>query len=290
MNKKRTVWTCMLFFLVSLVLGACGGTASGKEAVPSAQSTASESTVSESTVSDSSKKAEGVVRTGIIGAMDEEVSSLKEHLTDKTVRTVAGMDFCSGKLNGKEVVVVKCNIGKVNAGICAQLLINEFGVDRVINTGVAGSLDAKIDIGDIVISTDAVQHDYDLTPIGGKPGELMDFGLVAFPADAEMQKMAAEAVREVAPEIHSFSGRVCTGDQFIAKKEQKERIVSTFGGLCCEMEGGAIAQVCYVNKTPFVIIRAISDKADDSEEVSYETFKEAAAAHCAAITEYMVSH
>ena len=285
MKKKLTAWTCIIFLLVSLTMGACGNTQSGKADAGSAQSAAP-------AVSGSGKTEEkdDVVRTGIIGAMDEEVQSLKEHLTDKEVRTIAGMDFCSGKLEGKEVVVVKCNIGKVNAGICAQLLINDFAVDRIINTGVAGSLDAKINIGDVVISTDAVQHDYDLTPLGAKPGEFTDFGVAAFPADPAMRKMAAEAVSAVAPEIHSFEGRVCSGDQFIASKEQKAKIVSTFYGLCCEMEGGAIAQVCYLNKTPFVIIRAISDKADDSEEVSYEKFKESAAAHCAAITEYMIAH
>lgn len=285
MNKKRNLLLCVFFLLISLMLSACGNTQSGKETTSSVKSTAAENT-------DSSKnpETEKVSITGIIGAMDEEVQSLEEHLTDKVVTNIAGMDFCSGTLNGREVVVVKCNMGKVNAGVCAQLLINNFHVDRIINTGVAGSLDAKIDIGDIVISTDAVQHDYDLTPIGAKPGEFTDFGTVAFPADTEMRKSALKAVSEVAPEIHSFEGRVCSGDQFIASKEQKQKILDNFGGLCCEMEGGAIAQVCYINKTPFVIIRAISDKADDSEELSYEIFKKDAAARCAAIIEYMVTH
>lgn len=227
---------------------------------------------------------------GVIGAMDEEVSYLKEHLTDKKVTTISGMDFYEGKLDGVDVVIVKCGIGKVNAGICAQTLINNFGASRIINTGVAGSLDARIDIGDIVVSTDAVQHDFDLTPIGYAPGETDVDGMVAFPADDEMRAAAVNAVKEVAPEIGVLEGRVCSGDQFIASREQKEFIMSTFGGSCCEMEGGSIAQVCYLNKTPFVIIRAISDKADDSEELSYEQFEEAAAIHCATITRYMISN
>lgn len=227
---------------------------------------------------------------GVIGAMDEEVSDLKNQLTDKKITTIAGMDFCEGKIDGKSVVIVKCGIGKVNAGICAQLLIRDFGADKVINTGVAGSLDADIDIGDIVVSSEALQHDFDLTPIGYAPGETDVDGLVAFPADETMIKDAINAVKESAPEINVFEGRICSGDQFIASKEKKEAIVSTFGGLCCEMEGGAIAQVCYLNNTPFVIIRAISDKADDSEEMSYEQFEEEAAIHCAAVTRYMISN
>lgn len=227
---------------------------------------------------------------GVIGAMDEEVSSLKNELTDKKITTIAGMDFCEGKIDGKNVVIVKCGIGKVNAGICAQLLIRDFGADKIINTGVAGSLDADIDIGDIVVSSEALQHDFDLTPLGYAPGEMDVDGLVAFPADETMIKDAVNAVKESAPDVNVFEGRVCSGDQFIASKEKKEYIVSTFGGLCCEMEGGAIAQVCYLNKTPFVIIRAISDKADDSEEMSYEQFEKEAAIHCAAVTKYMISN
>ena len=235
------------------------------------------------------KKADSSVKTGIIGAMDEEVASLKAALTGKKMTTVAGMEFCEGKLDGADVVIVQCGIGKVNAGTCAQLLINLFGVDRIINTGVAGSLDAEIDIGDIVVSTDAVQHDFDLTPLGYAMGELPDAGL-AMAADPEMRQSAVNAVKECAPDIRVFEGRVCTGDQFVASGEKKAYLVSTYGGKCCEMEGGAIAQVCTLNRIPFVIIRAISDKADDSEEMSYLEFEEAAAYRCAAIVRYMIAH
>ncbi len=222
--------------------------------------------------------------------MDKEIASLKEAMTDRKTTMINGLEFSTGTLDGEEVVVVRCGVGKVNAGICAALLIHTYGADRVINTGVAGSLDAEIDIGDIVVSTDAVQHDFDVTPLGYAPGELMDIWTVSLPADEEMRKSAVAAVREAAPDVRAFEGRVCTGDQFIASGEKKAAIVSRFGGLCCEMEGGAIAQVCYQNHTPFVIIRAISDKADDSEEMSYTEFSEAAAARCAAITRYMLTH
>ncbi len=227
---------------------------------------------------------------GIIGAMDEEVAALKAAVTGAKTTTVAGMEFCAGKLDGADVVVVQCGMGKVNAGVCAHTLINEFGCSRIINTGVAGSLDAQIDIGDIVVSTDAVQHDFTVEAIGFAKGEIPYTGLYAFPADAAMRQAAVEAARAVAPEIRVFEGRVCSGDQFINTKEQRETIISGFGGLCCEMEGGAIAQVCYLNSTPFVVIRAISDKADESEEVNYEEFKAASAARCAAIVRYMITH
>ena len=229
-------------------------------------------------------------KTGIIGAMDEEVNSLKEALDEKRVSTIAGMEFCEGKLDGADVVVVKCSVGKVNAAACTQILIDRFGVDRIINTGVAGSLDAAIDIGDIVVSTEAVQHDMDVTPLGYARGEIPYTETSVFPADEAMRASALEAVRAVAPDVHAFEGRVCSGDQFIASREQKEFILSSVGGLCCEMEGAAIAQVCSLNGMPFVIIRAISDKADDSEEMSYVEFVQAAAENCAAITRYMIAH
>lgn len=230
------------------------------------------------------------VKTGIIGAMDEEVATLKEALTEDHVRIHAGMEFHEGKLDGMNVVVVRCSVGKVNAASCAQILISVFGVDRIINTGVAGSLDARIDIGDIVVSTDAVQHDMDVTALGFARGEIPYSNMSVFPADEEMRKGAMQAVKAVAPDIRAFEGRVCSGDQFIASHDQKEDIISAFGGLCCEMEGAAIAQVCCLNGTPYVIIRAISDKADDSEEVSYVEFEQAAAERCAAITRYMIAH
>ena len=229
-------------------------------------------------------------KTGIIGAMDEEVNSLKEALEEKRISTIAGMEFCEGRLDGADVVVVKCSVGKVNAAACTQILIDRFGVGQIINTGVAGSLDAAIDIGDIVVSTEAVQHDMDVTALGYAPGEIPYSNTSVFPADEAMRRSALQAAGAVAPDIHAFEGRVCSGDQFIASRGQKEAILSAFGGLCCEMEGAAIAQVCHLNGTPYVIIRAISDKADDSEEVSYMEFEKAAAERCAAMTRYMIAH
>lgn len=231
-----------------------------------------------------------VEKTGIIGAMETEVASLKREMKIIAVKTVAGMEFCEGTLDGSAVVVVQCGIGKVNAGVCAHTLIHSFGVTRVINTGVAGSLDSAIDIGDIVVSTDAVQHDFDVSPIGFARGEIPYTGLYAFPADEKLRARAVRAARAAAPDIRVYEGRVCSGDQFIASRQQKAAILDSFGGECCEMEGGAIAQVCYLNHTPFVILRAISDKADDSEEMAFQEFEKAAAARCAAIVRYMVAN
>lgn len=225
---------------------------------------------------------------GIIGAMDVEVTSLKEAANITKTTEIADMEFCEGKLADKNVVIVKCGMGKVNAGICANTLINDFKCTKIINTGVAGSLDNQIDIGDIVVSVDAVQHDFDVEAIGFAKGEIPYTGLYAFPADDTMRSAAVEAVKKSAPDIHVFEGRVCSGDQFISKKDQKEKIISDFGGMCCEMEGAAIAQVCFLNKTPYVVIRAISDKPDETEIVEYQSFEAEAAARCAKIVQYMV--
>ena len=226
---------------------------------------------------------------GVIAAMEEEMSLLKEASEIIESETIADMTFCRGKLNGAQVVLVVCGIGKVNAGICAQLLISRYRVDRIVNTGVAGSLDARINLGDLVVSTDAVQHDFDVSPIGFAKGEIPYTGLYAFPADETLRRVAVQAVKKAAGEVGVFEGRICSGDQFICSREQKEKILKNFGGLCCEMEGAAIAQTATLNHVPFVILRAISDKADDSEELSYAEFAQAAARRCASIVRTMIA-
>ena len=223
--------------------------------------------------------------TGIIGAMESEVSALKANMDDVQVTTISGMDFATGTIGGNAVTVVQSGVGKVNAGICAQTLINAFGATRVINTGVAGSLTSELSINDFVVSVDAVQHDYDASAIGFKKGEILYTGLVAFPADEALRAQAVAAIREAAPSSKVLEGRVCSGDQFISTPEQVEAITSEFGGLCAEMEGAAIAQVCYLNETPYVIIRAISD---DSDGMSFEEFQAAAAKECASAVLTMI--
>ena len=182
------------------------------------------------------------MKVGIIGAMASEVALLKEQLSEAQVTRVAGMEFCEGALGGTPVVVVQCGIGKVNAGICVQVLVDRFGVSHVINTGVAGSLDDRLDVGDLVVSTDCVWHDFDVTPLGYRPGEIPGVGTINFPADEGLREATLAAAAQVAPDIHAYAGRVVSGDQFIASAEQKNRITEGFGGMCCEMEGTAIAQ------------------------------------------------
>ncbi len=210
---------------------------------------------------------------GIIGAMDQEVARLKEEMTDVTVEKKAAMDFYCGKLRGKDVVVVRSGIGKVNAAVCTQILAGHYGVDAVINTGIAGSLKNEINIGDIVLATDAVQHDMDASGFGYPVGKVPQMDIFEFPADGRLRALAEECSRAVNPEVGVFCGRVLSGDQFIDSKEKKEWLVKTFDGYCTEMEGAAIAQAAYLNGIPCLIVRSISDKADDSANMDYETFE-----------------
>ncbi len=225
---------------------------------------------------------------GIIGAMDEEVAKIKEQMEQVQVKTKASMDFYQGTIGGKEVVVVRSGIGKVNAGICAQILADDYHVDGIVNTGIAGSLRAEINIGDIVISTDAVQHDMDAVAFGYPLGQIPRMDTLAFQADTRLAELAVECCKKVIPEIGVFQGRVASGDEFVAKKERKEAILTEFDAYCCEMEGAAIAQAAYLNQIPFVIIRAISDKADDSASMDYPTFEAMAIANSVKLMMEMV--
>ena len=216
---------------------------------------------------------------GIIGAMEEEVAELKRRMEIEEVSEVASMSFYRGKLEDKEVVIVRSGIGKVNAAVCAQILIDRFHVDTLINTGIAGSLDAQIDIGDMVISTDAVEHDMDASAFGDPVGQIPQMDTFSFPADEKLVKLAKEVNERINPDIHTWTGRIVSGDQFVASSQVKERLVTLFGAKCTEMEGAAIAHTAYLNKISCVIIRAISDKADNSAEMDYPAFEELAIRH-----------
>lgn len=216
---------------------------------------------------------------GVIGAMEEEVASLINQMEDAESKTMAGMTFNKGKLWNQDAVVVQSGIGKVNMAICTQILVNIYGVDMLINTGVAGGLYKDINVGDIVISSDALQHDFDVTGLGYKKSVIPGMETSVFTADTELVEMAKEACEIVNPEIQCFVGRVVTGDQFISDNGTKAALVKDYDGYCAEMGGASMAQVATLNKIPFVIIRAISDKADDSAPVAYETFEEQAIVH-----------
>lgn len=225
------------------------------------------------------------MKLGIIGAMDVEIATLRENMGNMHAVEKAGMLFYCGNLNKLNCVVVQCGVGKVNAALCVQCLCDCFGVSHIVNTGVAGSLSADLDIGDLVISRDAIYHDFDCHVLNGNyvVGQVPGLSVRAFPADEALIRMALSAAEDVNPG-HNRIGRVASGDQFICSKEQKARIIADTGALCTEMEGTAIAHGAWRNGVPFVILRAISDKADDSSEMDYPTFEAIAAKRCASIT------
>ena len=225
---------------------------------------------------------------GIIGAMTVEVETLKEQLSDLKVSERAGMEFYEGVLAGCPTVVVQCGVGKVNAAMCVQILCDLFCVTHIVNTGVAGSLCAELDIGDFVISTDAMYHDFNVTPLGYQVGQVPGLQTHSFPADSQLVSMAMAAAQQVHPD-HARMGRIASGDQFVAAKEQKKQIIADTQALCTEMEGAAIAHTAWRNGVPFVVIRAISDKADDSAEMDYPTFEAIAAKRCAAVTQNLAA-
>lgn len=222
---------------------------------------------------------------GIIGAMTVEVETLKERMGEYHLSQKAGMDFCEGALEGMPCVVVQCGVGKVNAAMCAQILCDCFAVTHIVNTGVAGSLCAELDIGDLVISTEAMYHDFDCHVINPNytVGQVPGLPVRAFPADKVLVELALSAA-DMVHSGHARVGTVASGDQFVCDKMLKEQIVINTGASCTEMEGAAIAQTAWRNGIPFVVIRAISDKADDSAQMDYPTFEAIAAKRCAEVT------
>ena len=227
---------------------------------------------------------------GIIGAMDEEISQIAELMTDVEETTIAEMTFKKGTIGGKGVVAVRSGIGKVNAAMCTQILATYFNVDSVINTGVAGSLRNEINIGDIVISTDALQHDMDATGFGYELGVIPRMKVSTFVADDRLAKLAKEACIEANLGIGVHCGRVVSGDQFITDKATKQRLIDNFDGYCTEMEGAAIAQAAYLNGIPFLVIRAISDKADDSANMDYSEFERHAIDNSVALMKILIAN
>lgn len=225
---------------------------------------------------------------GVIGAMEEEVEILKEKMDIKETVNVAGMEFYSGTLSDKNIVLVRSGVGKVNMATCTQILVDKFNVTAVVNSGVSGTLDKELNQGDIVISTDAVQHDFDTTVFGDPLGEISRLGVTFFEADKGMIEVAKKASENV-KDIKVKEGRVASGDQFVAGGAVADRIKENFGDVSAvEMEGAAMAQVAYLNKIPFVILRSISDKADGSADLSYEEFLPIAAKNASSLLEEFI--
>ena len=230
-----------------------------------------------------------MTKLGIISAMEQEVEALLARMEEKSESEKAGSRFYDGMLEGLPVTVVQCGVGKVNAALCTQILCDCFGVTHLVNTGIAGSLCADLDIGDLVVSQDAMYHDVDAVAFGYPMGKVPGMDVTAFPADDTLVGYAFAAAESVNPG-HTKIGRVASGDQFVASRAVKERIIQLTKGLCTEMEGAAIAQTAYRNGIPFVILRAISDKADDSAEMDYPSFERIAAHRCAAVTMELAKH
>ncbi len=231
---------------------------------------------------------------GIIGAMDVEIAILRDEMEKNGTLQKSewgNLVFNEGKLGGKDVVVVKSGVGKVNAALCAQRLAIQFNVDGIINTGIAGGMNKELHIHDMVVSTDAVYHDMDATAFGYKPTEIPQMEVSAFKASEEMIAAAQKAFEESdsAKNYKLIQGRVASGDQFVSSAEQKKRIELICAPDCVEMEGAAIAHACFLNDVPFVILRCISDNADDSYESTYSFNEKIAAEECAAVTLKMIS-
>jgi adenosylhomocysteine nucleosidase len=213
---------------------------------------------------------------GIIGAMVEEIERFLTHIESPEIATFAGIEYISGKMEGLPVVVCKSGVGKVNAAMCAQILIDHFSVDAVMMTGVAGAVDLRLNIGDLVVSNDCMQHDMDVTALGFARGVIPFAEHSLFTADQTLIDAALQAAA-LESDVQTLVGRVLSGDQFIANREVVTALREKLQGTCTEMEGAAVAQVCYLNQIPFVIIRSISDRADGSAHANFAEFTPLAA-------------
>jgi adenosylhomocysteine nucleosidase len=209
---------------------------------------------------------------GIIGAMDEEVEILLKEIVIEKKEIKAKMEFNSGSLWGQKAVVVKSGIGKVNAAVCAQILVDDFKVEAIINVGIAGGIGENINPGDVVIADNLVQHDIDTSAFGDRIGQIPRLDTFDFKCSKDLVEKAKEACSSL-NNVKSFVGRIATGDQFIADASKIRWLNNEFTAIACEMEGASIAQVCHLNSVPFVVIRSISDNANTGAHMDYEKFK-----------------
>ncbi|NLN98412.1 MAG: 5'-methylthioadenosine/adenosylhomocysteine nucleosidase [Eubacteriaceae bacterium] len=224
---------------------------------------------------------------GIIAALEGEVSAIKKQMTDSTQQNHAGLIFNKGLLQGAPVVVVRCGVGKVNAAMCTQILVDLYRVDGIINIGVAGGVAEDIRIGDVVISSDSVQYDMDATAFGHPRGEIPNMQRTFFPADTEFIALAEKTAREMGFAVRV--GRIMTADLGVNCPDLKKELCNTFDGVCVEMEGAAIAQVAYLNRIPHLIVRAISDNADGDLMEDYSQNFKRAVTNATAMVVQMVS-
>lgn len=227
---------------------------------------------------------------GVIGAMDEELKYLKKKLNPVRNVRFAGMDFSIAGSGGNDIVLVRSGIGKINAAICTQVLIDEFGAEMIINTGAAGAVDEGLEIGDIVISSDLVEHDFDTSGLGDPLGQIPRMDTFSFKADEKLVHVANDAGRKVIGDRHVVVGRIASGDQFVCSEQRIDFLRNTFGAAAVEMEGAAVGHACHLNGIPFVVIRSISDKADRSATVDFAAFIRDAAKFSAEMVLQMLSN
>jgi len=225
---------------------------------------------------------------GIVGAMKEEIELLHKHVQQTRSFTKAGITYVEGTLHGRQVLFCKSGVGKVNAAVCTQLLIDA-GADCVLFTGVAGAVNPDLRIGDIVVSSTCLQHDMDCTPLGFERGQIPYQAVWEYQADEQLIGLAMAACDRLFPG-RSVRGKILSGDQFIASRETVRLLHEELGGACTEMEGAALAQVCAMNGTPFVVIRAMSDKADGSAHVNFPEFTVEASINSHRIIDDMIQH
>jgi adenosylhomocysteine nucleosidase len=223
----------------------------------------------------------------LIGAMNEEIELLINHMEQVKESARAGVIYREGLFQGKQVVVCKSGVGKVNAAVTTQILIDQFAVEAVIFTGVAGALDPELNIGDIVVSRECMQHDMDVTALGFPRGVIPYQEISIFAADADLVELAAASGNKLF-EGRIKQGRVLSGDQFIADREVVSQLHTELEGTCTEMEGSAVAQVCSMNQIPYVVIRSMSDKADGSAHVNFAEFTKQASENSYKIVEDMI--
>ncbi|WP_019636087.1 5'-methylthioadenosine/adenosylhomocysteine nucleosidase [Paenibacillus fonticola] len=227
---------------------------------------------------------------GLIGAMDEEIALLLQQLERQNVSVHAGINFVTGLFHGKEVVVCKSGVGKVNAAATTQLLADRFHVKQILFTGVAGAVHPELNIGDIVISSSCQQHDMDVTPLGFERGIIPYQEVSDFPADAKLISLAEEACTRLCRDNRYRVGKVLSGDQFISNYDYVRELHETMDGACVEMEGAAVAQVCHMNQIPYVILRSMSDKADGTADVNFAEFTALAAQRSYEILNDIIRH
>ena len=224
---------------------------------------------------------------GIIVAMDEELEIILTMMEKDKIENRADMEFHIGTISGKEIIAVICGIGKVNSAVCTQILISEFNVKKVINVGIAGGIGQDIVPGDVVIGDNLVQHDVDATAFGDVVGQIPRLDTFDFKADEGLVKLAKQA-SEKSTSHKTFIGRIVTGDQFVADLDKIKWLSETFNALACEMEGASIAQTCYLNNIPFVVIRSISDNANTGDHMDFEKFKYLAVENSSQILKEMI--